>query len=159
MKHYKWRIYIYLGKLVKRVMQSLHSPRKVCALYAQCLQVKVEMCIVGHKWSGKLLTHLSLCSLMERSINGFFHDKPAELNVFPWPHPFTPGLPGKITKQEERKIKEGLVEDYLVGQGKLIGERNLSCSVFSLQWIECTAEENLWDFVTKSFHTFSSMYC
>lgn len=47
---------------------------------------------------------------MERSINGFFHDKPAELNVFPWPHPFTPGLPGKITKQEEQKIKEGLAE-------------------------------------------------
>ncbi len=66
---------------------------------------------------------------MERSINGFFHDKPAELNVVPWPHPFTPGLPGKITKQEEQKIKEGLGEDCLVGQGKLIGERNLSCCV------------------------------
>lgn len=78
----------------------------------------------------------------------------AELNVFPRPHPFTPGLPGKITEQEERKIEEGLVEDCFVGQGKLIGERNLSCSVFSLQWIECMAEENLRDFVPNLFIPF-----
>lgn len=42
------------------------------------------------------------------SINGFFHDKLTELNVFPWPHPFTPGATGKITKQRKRGSKEGL---------------------------------------------------
>lgn len=45
---------------------------------------------------------------MQRSVNGFLHDKLTESNVFPRPHPFTPAPPGKITKQGETERKEGL---------------------------------------------------
>lgn len=77
-------------------------------LYSHCLPVKVEMCFVAPQSGGKLQTHLSLCAKMQRSVNGFLHDKLTESNVFPRPHPFTPAPSGKITKRGEEERKEGL---------------------------------------------------
>lgn len=77
-------------------------------LYSYCLPVKVEMCFVAPQSGGKLQTHLSLCAKMQRSVNGFLHDKLTESTVFPRPHPFTPAPSGKITKRAEEERKEGL---------------------------------------------------
>lgn len=77
-------------------------------LYSHCLPVKVEMCFVAAQSGRKLQIHLSLCAKMQRSVNGFLHDKLTESNVFPRPHPFTPAPPGKITKRGEKERKEGL---------------------------------------------------
>lgn len=96
-----------------------------------CLQVKVEMCFVAPKSGGKLRTYLSLCTKMCGSINGFFHDKLTELNVFPWPHPFTPGATGKITKQRKRRRKEGFRERQPASQRKT-DRREEKCSPCNL---------------------------
>ena len=91
------------------------------------LLLKVEMCFVALKSGRKLLTHLSLCAKMQRSVNGFLHDKLTESHVFPRPHPFTPAAPGKITRREEmgekRELRAG--ETLRQGERKTIGEKNL----------------------------------
>jgi len=90
------------------------------------------MCFVAPQSGGKLQTHLSLYAKMQRSANGFLHDKLTESNVFPRPHPFTPAPPGKITKQGEKQRKEGLEERL-----KDRGEKNDTQQEFTMK--PCTS--------------------